>query len=134
MYNQNLNPLNLRNTPSNHWQGQTNYLTRDPFCKFRTLNHGLRAAWITMLNKNRRGICTIHDIIHEWAPPSDHNDTTRYIAFVSRQTGIAPHQRLRYIEDHAAYTMILQAMSVMEGTHPVTHLELEEAYEFTFGG
>lgn len=131
MYNNN-NPLNLRNVSLNHWQGQTNYLSSDAFCKFKSLSYGLRAAWITLFNKNCRGINSIHDIITEWAPPSDHNDTTRYIEYVSRKVGINPHLRLRFVEDHAIYTRMIEAMSVMEGTHPVTALEIEEAYEFTF--
>ena len=72
----NCNPLNIRYSPMNKWQGQTG--CNRGFCTFSDLDHGFRAALVLLRNYVRRGLVTPRQIISNWAP-SNENDIESYI-------------------------------------------------------
>lgn len=110
----NNNPLNIMRSKS-CWIGQTNYDSKDRFCKFSHLYYGWRAALIiiaaTYFNRDWN---TIRLIIEHWAPYTE-NDTDSYIAFVSKYTGIKENTVLpRFYASPDTYCRILTAMAKIE--------------------
>jgi len=103
----NNNPGNLR--PEDNWQGMVG--TAGGFIVFKDVSWGLRALATDLVNKNKRGLQTITQIISAYAPASDNNNVPAYIAAVSNYTGIGPtevffmdtptlHSLMRAIVDH----------------------------------
>jgi len=92
----NNNPLNIRRTAKDRWQGLAAVQRDSAFCQFETMEWGWRAAF-RLLTKTYYGkyqLQTIRTIANRWAPPGDYNDTEAYISNVSRLTGIAPDDPL----------------------------------------
>ncbi|PCI44020.1 MAG: structural protein [Proteobacteria bacterium] len=79
----NNNPLNIRYSPANRWQGQIGVDDKG-FVIFRSPELGVRAAFKILESYRKKGIDTIKDIIYRWAPPEDNNDTKTYINSVSK--------------------------------------------------
>lgn len=109
----NNNPLNIRYSPANKWQGQTG--ENQGFCTFRNEAYGIRAGYKILCNYIRNGHNTIERIVHRWAPPCE-NNTDRYIRFVCQETMISMTEPLGWetIHDYWTIIMILQAMAQME--------------------
>lgn len=107
------NPLNLRFSKRNNWQGQTGEYKG--FCVFKSVAYGFRAAYLNLCSYFRRDIRTVRDIITRWAPPSE-NSTEQYIRFVSDDCMIDPDKKLtnQSIHDYWTMIMILRAMAKME--------------------
>lgn len=90
----NNNPLNLR-ISSSAWQGKITPNTDGQFEQFKTLELGIRAAMVNLRTLIRRDhIERMSDIIYKWAPPSDHNDTEKYIERVSEISSIGRSDRI----------------------------------------
>jgi hypothetical protein len=106
------NPGNLRS-----WAGVP---TVGGFAQFGTPQAGLQAmAQQLRLYGNRDGLNTVAGIVGKYAPPSE-NNTSAYIADVSRQTGFAPGQRLD-VNDPRVLAPLLSAMVKHEqGRQPFT--------------
>lgn len=110
----NNNPLNIRRSDSNPWRGLAARQTDRRFAQFTAREWGYRAAFCLMRTyMERRGANTLGKIVTRWAPPSDGNDTQAYIDFVSRTTGIAVDQPLRFA-DQEAMVGIVRSMAQME--------------------
>ena len=92
----NNNPFNLKKTWI-FWKGETLNPRESTFESFSNLNYGLRAGALNILNKLKKGR-TITSLMHEYAP-SNENDTSKYIAFVSKHTGIDRNQKLQANRD-----------------------------------
>ena len=105
----NNNPLNIRK--GNDWQGEVKG-TDPSFETFQSMAYGYRAA-IKIIYKyyHAYGCNTISKIISRWAPANE-NNTERYIATVSRRTGIARGCKLDWSE--GAICAIVAAMSYVE--------------------
>lgn len=88
----NNNPGNLH-AAGIPWVG---YIGADPdgYAMFDTLEHGIRAMGVDLRAKLRRGLNTPASIINVYAPPSDNNPTSTYIAKVCDWTGFQPNQVL----------------------------------------
>ena len=83
----NNNPLNLRRTKT-YWAGLSQEQTDPAFFQFSSMTFGWRAAWMTLRSYyNKHGLRTVRDILNRWAPPSDSNNTDRYIGIVSEKSG-----------------------------------------------
>lgn len=113
----NRNPLNLR-PGRDTWHGQKGTM-RHPragaFVVFETVEDGLRAAAITLINYKRiYGADTLEKIIGIWAPPEDNNHTANYIAAVVRETGIDRDRRLELLEQPEELARIMKAMARVE--------------------
>ena len=86
----NNNPGNLRALPNGQtWKGQSG--VNKGFVQFESLELGIRALLVDLSNKYKRGLNTITKIITVYAPPSE-NNTSSYIATVSKITGIGANE------------------------------------------
>ena len=87
----NNNPGNLRPTGVT-WAGQVVPGTDPGFMQFKSMPYGIRALFVDLINKHKRGLDTIREILYVYAPPSE-NNTEAYISNVSAATGILPTQK-----------------------------------------
>lgn len=107
------NPLNIRFSPANRWQGQVGECKG--FCIFKNEAYGIRAAYRILTTYISNGVNTIESIVSRWAPPTE-NDTKRYIDFVADQTLIPADMELTDLSIHDYWTkvIIIEAMAKME--------------------
>ena len=113
----NNNPLNIRRTGKDQWKGLSKTQNDRSFCQFETLEWGWRAAFylLTRTYYHKYRLYTIRGIISRWAPPQDNNDTSAYIANVSRLTGIDPDEPIGIpSEKPARWMMVGVAMAIQE--------------------
>ncbi len=111
----NNNPLNIRINPGNNWLGKVTPNTDGTFEQFRTMQHGVRAAYILLCNYYRRHrLHNIVGIVSRFAPPNE-NDTRAYIAALMKLTGKAGHETLRPQE----LPKLLYAMALIESGQQV---------------
>lgn len=91
----NNNPANLRRSSSD-WEGKVPFdqSTDNDFEQFYTLEYGLRAAGYNIYKILLDTDGTIHGLINTWAPPSDGNNTSAYVNFVSNETGLPADQQI----------------------------------------
>lgn len=100
------NPLNIRK-----WKSKE-------FRQFDTVDDGFRAA-AEQLKRYGNGktfgkpVNTIHDIISNWAPKKDGNDTEGYIKYVVANTPYAENQKLD-LNDNQTLAKLIAAMSRKE--------------------
>lgn len=108
------NPLNIRYSGFNHWQGLEG--ERKGFCEFSTLSYGIRAAAVLLMRSYRKqGADTLRKIIKRWAPECE-NPTLQYIDFVHVKTKVMRDESL---VQPAQYALIIWAMAWFEqGTKP----------------
>lgn len=79
----NNNPANIRR--GCNWKGLAKVQTDREFCQFVTMTWGVRALLVTLRTyvvKYR--LHTVREIITRWAPPSDGNNTEKYIEYVEK--------------------------------------------------
>ena len=77
----NNNPANIRRGCK--WKGLTEKQTDKEFCQFVSMTWGVRALLITLRTYVvKYHLHTVREIITRWAPPSDGNNTEKYIKFV----------------------------------------------------
>ncbi len=80
------NPGNIRSSDA-HWLGKLTPSRDDDFETFDTIEHGIRAAAMIVLNYFREhGLTTITGIVSRWAPPTE-NNTASYIMDVCDRCG-----------------------------------------------
>lgn len=87
----NNNPLNIRLQACNDWMGKVLHNTDGAFEQFTAMHYGYRAALILIARYIEKGYNTVAQIIRRWAPPSDGNNTGKYVEDVCRISGIAEH-------------------------------------------
>ena len=128
----NCNPLNIRRS-KDQWKGLAEVQTDRAFCQFKTLEYGWRAAFVLLTRTyyHKYRLYTIRDIVSKWAPESDHNDTTAYIANVSELTGIDPDEPIGIpLEKPARWMMVGAAMAVQEnGTNVFDYFAMLRGWE-----
>ena len=79
----NNNPANIRR--GCNWKGLVEKQTDREFCQFVTMTWGVRALLITLRTYVKKyHLHTVREIITRWAPPSDGNNTEKYIEFVEK--------------------------------------------------
>jgi len=78
------------------WQGKTGF--QNGFSVFESKEYGVRAIYVDLLLKIKKGTNTIEKILHQYAPASE-NDTLNYISFVSKNTRIPKNQVLTGSEE-----------------------------------
>lgn len=90
----NNNPANIRR--GCNWKGLTEKQTDKEFCQFTTMTWGVRALLVTLRTYVvKYHIHTVREIITRWAPPSDGNNTEKYIEFV--EDGIKDIESTKYL-------------------------------------
>ena len=127
----NNNPLNIRRT-KDQWQGMRKEQTDSQFCQFENLAYGWRAAFrlLTRTYYHTYRLYTIRGIISRWAPSSE-NDTSAYIANVSRLTGIDPDEPIGIPSDKPSRWMAVGvAMAIQEnGTTSIDWFAMLKGWE-----
>lgn len=79
----NNNPANIRR--GCNWKGLAARQTDREFCQFDTMTWGVRALLVTLRTYVvKHHLHTVREIITRWAPPSDGNNTEKYIEFVEK--------------------------------------------------
>lgn len=79
----NNNPANIRR--GCNWKGLVNTPTDKEFCQFTSMTWGVRALLVTLRTYVvKYHLHTVREIITRWAPPSDGNNTEKYIEFVEK--------------------------------------------------
>jgi hypothetical protein len=79
----NNNPANIRR--GCNWKGLAERQTDKEFCQFTTMTWGVRALLVTLRTYVKKyNLHTIREIITRWAPPSDGNNTEKYIEFIEK--------------------------------------------------
>lgn len=79
----NNNPANIRRGCA--WKGLAEKQTDREFCQFVTMTWGVRALLVTLRTYVvKHHLHTVREIITRWAPPSDGNNTEKYIEFVEK--------------------------------------------------
>lgn len=77
----NNNPANIRR--GCNWKGLIRQQKDREFCQFVTMTWGVRALLVTLRTYVvKHHLRTVREIITRWAPPSDGNNTEKYIKFV----------------------------------------------------
>ena len=103
------NVLNIRASKSFSWFGQTG-ATRG-FCDFEGIEMCRRAGlYLLMRSYRRAGVVKLEEVIKRWAPPTE-NNTSNYVGFVCKRSGLQAGFVLRFLSDFAA---VLAAMEIME--------------------
>ena len=88
----NNNPGNIR-LSKQLWQGEVPSQDK-AFKRFESLELGVRAAALLVLNYQRLyKLDTVEKIINRWAPPNE-NDTAAYVAGVARACGVTPNEKI----------------------------------------
>lgn len=112
------NVLNIRTSKSFSWAGQTG-ATRG-FCDFEGIEMCRRAGLYLLMRSYRRAGCvTLEEIIKRWAPPTE-NNTTAYVDYVCKRSGLQRGFVLRFLSDFAS---VLAAMEIMEMGVPASKRE-----------
>lgn len=80
----NNNPANIRR--GCNWKGLAKVQTDREFCQFDSMTWGVRALLVTLRTYVvKHHLHTVREIITRWAPPSDGNNTEKYIEFVEKE-------------------------------------------------
>ena len=106
----NNNPGNIRKT-NIKWAGEVVPGTDSAFEQFKSMPYGIRAMLVDIINKHRKGLDTIQELISVWAPPVE-NDTTSYIKHVSQRSGIPSN--VVFSPTKANFLAIAKAMAISE--------------------
>lgn len=128
---QNNNVGNIRFNPSNNWVGQIGVDYRG-FVIFDTLYNGCRAMMKLIFNYINQGYNTISKIITKYAP-SNENDTTGYINFVSNHALIGKYDTLQ-ISNRGEMLALIDAMILMETGEQVEINFLATVYNHVLTG
>lgn len=87
----NNNPFNIRPSKNSKWVGATG--SSEGYVQFADMEHGARAGFKDIRTKINNGIDTIEKVISKFAPSSE-NNTSKYIANVSKWSGIDKNTKL----------------------------------------
>lgn len=129
----NNNPLNLRKSSSN-WLGRLEVSTDRDFEQFKTLEYGIRAAFVNMRTQIKRmhSLCittNVYKIIERWAPPSENNTATYVTAVCLHSKGELSPATLVDFFDKQTCVLLLWSMSYVENGQDLPLLLFERAYE-----
>lgn len=103
------NPFNIRFSRNNMWIGQVGQT--NGFVDFSDVEYSVRAAALLIMRSYRsKGVLTISEIVHRYAPVSE-NDTAKYIAFLCSHLGCFPFD---IPENYSCYIRLLFWICVYE--------------------
>lgn len=127
----NNNPANIRR--GSNWMGLAKTQTDKEFCQFVRMEYGVRALLVTLRTYVKKyNLHTTREIITRWAPPSDGNNTEKYIEFVEKAIK----------EVDAPIMLTLQAIDFMpryQHSECILYLmakamcKIESGYELSYG-
>lgn len=85
----NRNPLNIRYSAANKWQGLDDPPSDGAFCRFKDDQWGIRAAAVLLQNYQKKyHLRTIEELITRWAPHNE-NDTRAYTLAVANYMDVS---------------------------------------------
>lgn len=106
----NKNPGNLEKTVI-LWDGEVRPGKDERFCEFETMAFGCRALIKTLRTYvEKRGLNTVRQIIHRWAP-SNENNTEAYVRSVASAIRHDADEPLRFAADPLLYLDIAKAIA-----------------------
>lgn len=108
----NNNPLNIRISNNNAWQGKIGNNTDGAFEQFVSPQYGYRAASRLITNYIKSGRNTVSSIISKWAP-SNENNTNGYINRVCTTSGFRPDTVIDP-NNKEQMSKLLYAMAIVE--------------------
>ena len=135
----NNNPLNLRKS-NNNWVGKIEPSKDKAFEQFLTMEHGIRAAMkniATIVNRRKKNgeETRISDLIHVWAPNSDGNNETAYLAVVLKKAKFSCDENID-LKQRNQITRLCWAMAIVEcGERYADRLNIgyfQRAYDMAF--
>lgn len=110
-----LNPFDLEKTSDIEWHGQVHPGSDPTFCQFDTMENGIRAGVIDIVNMNGRdGLKTLRQMAEKYAPPSK-NDTTAYIKTLCAHTGFDPDEEIELGKPEDARDVALAFLAAEQG-------------------
>lgn len=121
----NNNPLNIRYSTANSWQGKVLPNTDGAFEQFQSMAYGYRAALYLIRKYISQGNNTVSSVISKWAPATE-NNTSGYITRVCNTTGYLPGTVLS-ASDKEQLCKLVYAMAIVEnGSTPLP--DMSEIY------
>jgi hypothetical protein len=122
----NNNPGNIKIT-NNAWKGKlpVSKNTDGTFEQFETPEHGIRALFIDLRSKLKRGLNTVEKIIPVYAPATDNNDVMSYIMSVVTESGLPANKVLSVVDLPAIIPAIIKHEN---GFNPYSGAQLKKAY------
>lgn len=125
----NNNPLNIRYSSANNWQGKVLPNTDGSFEQFRSMAYGYRAAFYLLQKYIRSGLTTVAEIINKWAPTNE-NNTSGYITRVCNTTGFTPGTVI-VPTNYDQMSKLVYAMALVEnGNNPLPSIsDIEEGWQ-----
>lgn len=87
----NNNPGNIRHVPGTDWVGAAPAQTDTAFVQFVDAVYGIRAIARILRSYERKGVKTLREAIHRWAPPNE-NDSQAYVDDVCAACAIGPDE------------------------------------------
>jgi hypothetical protein len=128
------NPLNIRKSGI-AWEGKS---YEDPGAAFETFvspHHGIRAAARNLLTYYRiKRFRTIQEIVNEWAPPEDDNNTGAYIDFVADKMGVPPDAELNLENPEVLGGLVIAMMGMEIGSVPYSMATIKTAVASAYVG
>lgn len=112
----NNNPGNLIRT-ANKWVGKIPYAQSkdDKFEQFTSLEYGVRAMILDLVNDINKGKNTVRKLISEYAPAFE-NNTLAYINSVSASLNVSPDYQLKVINSDFLLLLAKAIIKVENGT------------------
>lgn len=121
----NHNPGNIRRVANVTWKGMATTQADPEFVVFDAPEWGIRAIARILLSYRRRGVVTVRDIIHRWAPPAGSgpngaylNPTDAYVAAVARHMGVSPDLPIDVTQPDQARALIAEIIRHENGQLP----------------
>ena len=120
------NPFNIRYNALNRWLGLSGQ--RKGFCEFEEMDYGLRAGFILLRNYiYNLKLTSVNKIISRFAPTNE-NDTSAYIRFVSGvlvDNGFAPSYLYNTLDlsYDKAFFYLCKAILKMENNYALTYMD-----------
>lgn len=114
----NHNPLNIRISSANNWQGEVEENTDGVFEQFVAMEYGYRAALKLIRNYILRdGLLTVTDVISKWAPPTENNTA----GYIQRVIGMNQWTAAKVIDPYSKDDMcdLVYAMAIVENGNTI---------------
>lgn len=125
----NNNPGNIRESANDktQWVGERATDDDPAFEEFIEASDGIRALAVILRNYQRtRGLKTITQLIHRWAP-SNENDTAAYVNAVSKSMGVAPDHPLDLSRKATMAPLVKAIIQHENGTQPYSDEYIDRA-------
>ena len=122
----NCNPGNIRISGVNY-MGEVKPSQDKAFKQFKDITWGYRAMFVVLDSYHRRGLTTIEQMLHRYAPTNE-NDTDNYVRFVVVNSGFSANQYID-VDLEGVMIPIVAAMSHMENGKPAVYEDVLKGWK-----